>query len=101
MIIYAPDHAGLFAQIAGAMALSGGSIVDAKVVTLANSMALDTFRIQDVSGRPIDSPDRIQRLTERIEAAVTGRCTPDRELQKRRAPRAAQPDPGIQGAAAR
>ena len=84
LIIYAPDHAGLFAQIAGAIALSGASIVDAKVVTLANSMALDAFRIQDLSGRRIDSSDRVQRLTQRIEAAVTGKLNPDRELQEQR-----------------
>ncbi len=84
VIIYAPDHAGLFAQIAGAIALSGGSIVDAKVVTLANSMALDAFRIQDLSARRFDSPDRIQKLTQRIEAAVTGKMNPDRELQEQR-----------------
>ncbi|MFO1153193.1 MAG: [protein-PII] uridylyltransferase [Rhodospirillales bacterium] len=82
VIIYAPDHAGLFAQIAGAIALSSASIVDAKVVTLANSMALDAFRIQDLSGRRFDSPDRIQRLIQRIEAAVTGKLHPDRELEE-------------------
>jgi [protein-PII] uridylyltransferase len=84
IIVYAPDHAGLFAQIAGAIALSGASIVDAKVVTLANSMALDAFRIQDLSGRLVDAPDRIQRLLQRIEAAVTGKLHPDRELQAQR-----------------
>ncbi len=57
--IYAPDHPGLFAQIAGAMSLSGASIVGAKVVTLANGMALDVFHIQDLGGRPFDSDDRL------------------------------------------
>ena len=58
--IYAPDHPGLFAQIAGAMSISGASIVGAKVVTLANSMALDVFHIQDLSGRPFDSEERLR-----------------------------------------
>jgi [protein-PII] uridylyltransferase len=83
--IYAPDHAGLFAQIAGAMALSGASIVDAKVITLANSMALDVFRIQDISGRPYDAPERIERLSRRIEATVAGRVTLAREFKAARA----------------
>jgi [protein-PII] uridylyltransferase len=81
LLIYAPDHAGLFAQIAGAIALSSASIVDAKVMTLANSMALDAFRVQDLNGRPIDSPDRLARLTRRIEAAVSGEMQPRAELQ--------------------
>src|SRR5207248_3296213 len=38
MLIYAPDHPGLFARIAGALALSGVSVVDAKILTLANGM---------------------------------------------------------------
>jgi [protein-PII] uridylyltransferase len=84
VIVYAPDHPGLFAQIAGAIALSGGSIVDAKAVTMANSMALDSFYIQDVSGRPFDSPDRLQRLAQRIEAAITGKLRLEQELQAQR-----------------
>jgi len=82
--IYAPDHAGLFAHIAGAMSLSGASIVSAKVVTLANSMALDVFQIQDLSGRPFDSDDRLARLSRRIEAALVGNMEPARELQAMR-----------------
>jgi [protein-PII] uridylyltransferase len=84
LTIYAPDHPGLFAHIAGAIALSGASIVDAKVLTLANSMALDVFRIQDFSGRPFDNPERVERLKRRIEAALAGRLTLERELEKAR-----------------
>ncbi len=81
IVIYSPDHPGLFAHIAGAMALTGASIVDAKVFTLANGMALDTFWIQDVSGAAFDSPERIARLTGRIERAVKGSLWPARELE--------------------
>jgi [protein-PII] uridylyltransferase len=84
MTIYAPDHPGLFAQIAGAMSLSGASIVGAKVVTLANSMALDVFHIQDLAGLPFDSEDRLKRLADRIDAAVAGKLQPARELQNMR-----------------
>lgn len=84
VIVYAPDHAGLFAQIAGAIALTGTSIVHAKVVTLANSMALDSFQVQGVAGQPIESPDRLRRLTQRIEATITGKLNPERELEEQR-----------------
>ncbi len=40
---YAADHAGLFSRIAGALAVAGASIVDARIHTLTNGMALDTF----------------------------------------------------------
>jgi len=82
--IYAPDHPGLFAQIAGAMSLSGASIVGAKVVTMANGMALDVFHVQDLSGRPFNSDDRLPRLSRRIEASIVGNIHPARELQQMR-----------------
>ncbi len=35
VVVYTPDHPGLFSQLAGAIAVSGGSIVDAKAFTTA------------------------------------------------------------------
>jgi [protein-PII] uridylyltransferase len=66
------------------MSLCGASIVGAKVVTLANSMALDVFRIQDLAGLAFDSEDRLRRLADRIDAAIAGKLHPARELQKMR-----------------
>lgn len=80
VIIYAPDHPGLFASIAGAMALSGASIADAKIVTLSDGMAMDTFWIQDDAGRAYDEPRRIDRLRIRIERVLQGEILPGREL---------------------
>lgn len=80
IVIYAPDHPGLFASIAGAMALSGASIADAKIVTLSDGMAMDTFWIQDGAGRAYDEPRRIERLRNRIERALRGQILPVREL---------------------
>ncbi len=84
LIIYAPDHAGLFSQIAGAMALSGASIVDAKIVTLAHGMALDTFSIQDPQGTPYDDPRALKTLWGRIEKSISGRLHLARELETQR-----------------
>ena len=79
--VYAPDHAGLFSNIAGAIAVSGGNIVDAKIFTMADGMALDTFWVQGRRDEPIDGPDRLARLRENIEQAVTGRMRPMREIE--------------------
>jgi len=84
VIIYAPDHAGLFSQIAGAMALSGASIVDAKIVTLANGMALDTFSIQDSKAAPFGNDRTLKTLWGRIEKAIAGRIHLARELENMR-----------------
>lgn len=84
IIVYAPDHPGLFASIAGAMALSGASIVDAKIITLSDGMAMDTFWIQDEHGQAYDEPRRLKRLKNRVERALQGELLPARELAKAR-----------------
>jgi [protein-PII] uridylyltransferase len=82
--VYTPDHPGLFAQIAGAMALSGASIVDAKIITMANGMALDTFLVQDAEGGAFASPTRLAKLSINIEQALADRIRLDREVAARR-----------------
>ena len=84
LVVYAPDHPGLFAQIAGAMALSGASVVDARIVTLNDSMALDTFWIQDSKADAFTGKDRLNKLRRRIGEAVSGRLLPARELASMR-----------------
>ncbi len=81
IIVYAPDHPGLFASIAGAIALAGASVVDAKIMTLAHGMALDTFWIQDSQSQAYAAMDRLKRLQGRIENALSGRLLPARELK--------------------
>ena len=82
--VYTPDHAGLFAQIAGAMALAGASIVDAKIITMTNGMALDTFLVQDTEGGAFASPTRLAKLAINIEQALADRLRLDREVATRR-----------------
>jgi [protein-PII] uridylyltransferase len=81
--IYTGDHPGLFAQIAGAMAVSGANIVEAKISTMTNGMALDVFLVQDASGEAFASESQLQRLVRRIEQTLTGRFNPSRELERK------------------
>lgn len=80
--VYTADHPGLFSIITGAMALTNGSIVDAKIATLSNGMALDTFSVQDHSNEVFDSEQKIKRLAERIDKALKGEIYPASELEK-------------------
>lgn len=80
--IYAHDHPGLFSRITGAMALSGGNIVDAKIFTTTDGMALDTFWVQDENGEPFDRADKLARLYARIDQTLAGRLRPREELEK-------------------
>lgn len=82
LVVHAPDHPGLFASIAGAMSLSGASITDAKIVTLTDGMALDTFWVQDEDGRAFDDPGRLERLRKRIDKTVRGEVRSGREIER-------------------
>ncbi len=82
--VYTGDHAGLFAQIAGAMALSGASIVDAKIITMTNGMALDTFLVQDAEGGAFESSTRLAKLSINIERALEDRIRLGNDVAARR-----------------
>jgi [protein-PII] uridylyltransferase len=79
---YAADHAGLFSRIAGALAVAGASIVDARIHTMTNGMALDTFWIQDAAGGTFDAPHRLARLYVLIEQALSGRIRLGAEIRR-------------------
>ncbi len=80
--LYTADHPGLFSRIAGAIAVNGCNIVDAKIMTMTNGMALDTFWIQDQNGEPVDRPDKLARLSVAFENVLTGDLKPHREFAR-------------------
>ncbi|HWB50623.1 MAG TPA: [protein-PII] uridylyltransferase [Stellaceae bacterium] len=80
--VYTADHAGLFSRLAGALAVNGCNIVDAKIMTMTNGMALDTFWIQDQNGEPVDRPDKLARLSVAFENVLTGDLKPHREFAR-------------------
>jgi [protein-PII] uridylyltransferase len=84
--IYAADHAGLFSRIAGAMAVAGASIDAARIFTLKNGMALDSFYVRSVQGGPFDRPNQLARLSTAIEQTLSGRLKPLQELARLRSP---------------
>ncbi|HEX3862073.1 MAG TPA: [protein-PII] uridylyltransferase [Stellaceae bacterium] len=80
--LYAADHPGLFSRIAGALAVSGANIVDAKIMTMSNGMALDIFWVQDQDGTPFDRPDKVRKLASVFENVLTGDLKPHLELER-------------------
>ncbi len=71
--IYAADHPGLFYRIAGAISVAGGNIIDARIHTTRDGMALDNFLVQDPFGRPFDEAAQLERLKQSIEDALANR----------------------------
>src|SRR3546814_14173523 len=51
--IYATDHPGLFYRAAGAIHVAGGNIIDARIHTTRDGMALDHFLVQDPSSEAL------------------------------------------------
>ncbi len=82
--VFAADRRGLFARLAGAVAIAGAGIVDARIFTTLDGMALDAFRVQDERAGAFDDERRLERLRETIARTVTGRLDLDAEVARRR-----------------
>jgi [protein-PII] uridylyltransferase len=70
--VYAKDRPGLFYRLAGAISLAGANIIDARIHTTNDGMALDNFLIQDAEGTPFDDPHQLKRLDKAVTEAVNG-----------------------------
>ena len=96
MTLYTPDYIGLFAAIAGAMATSGVNIVDARVYTTSDGMAVDTIWIQAQTVARSATKNALSGSSNawstRSPAMTATRAMPKRRpLRRRRAPRAPPP----------
>jgi [protein-PII] uridylyltransferase len=83
VVVFTPDHPGLFSQLAGAVAVSRGSIVDAKAFTTTDGFALDVFSIQDTEGGPFNDDGRIERLRQTIAKTLFGQMNPKAAMEQR------------------
>src|SRR6201996_5877311 len=83
IVLFTPDHPGLFSQLAGAVSASGGSIVDAKAFTTTDGFALDVFSIQDAEGGTFGDSARVERLRQSVEKTLRGETYPEQGIAKR------------------
>ncbi len=72
LTVYAKDQPGLFYRVAGAISLVGGNIIDARIHTTSDGMALDNFLVQDAAGLPFADPHQLERLERAVADAVAG-----------------------------
>ena len=77
------DHPGLFARLSGACALAGLSILDARITTTNDGLAIDTLHVQcSEAGRgPLDGP-RAKRVAKVIEDALAGAVIVPEQLEE-------------------
>jgi [protein-PII] uridylyltransferase len=70
--VYTKDRPGLFWRLSAAISLAGGNIIDARIHTTLDGMALDNFLVQDAAGKPFAERHQLKRLEEAVLAAVSG-----------------------------
>jgi [protein-PII] uridylyltransferase len=68
--VFAADRPGLFYRICAGLAGAGASIVDARIHTTRDGMALDNLLVQDAKGKPYGDRRRRQRLAKAVQAAL-------------------------------
>ena len=76
------DHPGIFARLAGALALVGANICDARTYTTKDGYVSATFWIQDHDGNPYEV-SRLPRLTQMIHRTLKGEVLAREELKSR------------------
>ncbi len=76
------DHPGIFSRLAGALALVGANVVDARTYTSKDGYATAIFWIQDGDGAPFEA-NRLPRLSQMIHKTLKGEVIPRDALQKR------------------
>ena len=81
--VYAADHPGLFYRIAGGIHVSGGNIIDARIHTTRDGMALDNFLVQDSHGKPFSEKGQLDRLKKAVEDAMANRTKLSIKLEAR------------------
>lgn len=92
LVVSTPDRKGLFATLAGAIAATGATIVQARIFTRSSGEVLDVFDLQDQTGRAYENE---KFLIKTLRRALDGTLDIDNEirLRRRQQPRARQASP--------
>jgi [protein-PII] uridylyltransferase len=77
--IICQDHAGLFARLAGACALAGLTILDARITTTHDGLAIDALHVADRDRSGPLAQDKATRLKQTMRDVLAGKViVPDR-----------------------
>jgi [protein-PII] uridylyltransferase len=87
--VFTPDREGLFFRICAGLAAAGANIIDARVHTTRDGMALDNLLVVDSQGRAYADKRLRNRLVRSVEAALTNTQSPRLPTADRTGPRTA------------
>jgi [protein-PII] uridylyltransferase len=82
--VFTPDREGLFYRICAGLAAAGANIIDARIHTTRDGMALDNLLVKDGQGRAYSDRRLRNRLIKSVETALASDAAPS-------LPRAASP----------
>src|SRR6185369_2396119 len=70
--VFTPDREGLFYRICAGLAAAGANIIDARIHTTRDGMALDNLLVLDSRNQPYGDRRLRSRLVQSVERALTG-----------------------------
>ncbi|PIE08006.1 MAG: [protein-PII] uridylyltransferase [Rhodobacterales bacterium] len=76
------DHPGIFSRLAGALALVGANVVDARTYTTRDGWATPVFWVQDREGKPYDE-GKLPRLRTMIDKTLKGEVVASEAMRQR------------------
>ena len=76
------DHPGAFARMAGALAMVGANVLDARSYTTSDGYAISVFWIQDSEENPYEAR-RLDRLAKTVRSTLMGEVLARKELETR------------------
>jgi len=74
--VFAPDRPGLFFRIAAALSGAGATIVDARIHTTRDGMALDNLLVTDARGKAYEDARLRKRLATAVDKALRAHSEP-------------------------
>ncbi|NCP12444.1 MAG: [protein-PII] uridylyltransferase [Sphingomonadales bacterium] len=86
VMVAAADHPGLFYRIAAGIHLVGGNIIDARIHTMDDGIAIDNFLVQDSRGKPFADKRQVTRMKRAIADALGGAQPIDTRLEDKPLP---------------
>ncbi len=71
IFLYSRDRANLFAHTTATLDQMGLSIMDARVITTDDHMAVNSYQVLDQDGTPVDDPQRMEEIRSTLIANLT------------------------------
>ena len=77
------DHPGIFARLAGAVALAGVNVIDARTYTSRDGFATAAFWVQGSDKGAISEPRKLARLSDIIRKTLSGELVTRQEIKSK------------------